>query len=260
MHSYDDMQGNITYLQNSLNYLANEQSAYPGVTFKYVTATQAMQAVLGYTDTTPPTFTVTRNGGTYAITSSKTLWNNSPYVALEYANGTYANMNAALVGTNTWTVSPPNSGSLVKIGVAASDLYGNPGLLVFAPLSPPTGSIPVAPTPPPGGPPEVQVPVHGVTASSFETAAYNPGNAIDGIESASNYWGTAAAGGLPQWLMLDLWNLTPINQVTTHFYDADGRTYTYYIEVSTDGSTWTTVVPHVLCKWCGDGYVFSGDG
>jgi cell division septation protein DedD len=240
MNDYDAMQGNITYLQSSLNYLTIE---YPSVTFKYVTATQAMQADLGYTDTTPPTFTVTRNGGTYAITSSKTLWNNSPYVALEYSNGVYENINAALVGTNTWTISPPNSGSLVKIGVAASDLFGNPGLVVFAPLTPPVGPTPVAPAPPLGGSPEVQVPVHTVTASAFENAAYNPGNAINGNESTSNYWGTATTGGLPQWLTLDLWNLTSINQVITYFYDADGRTYGYYIEASTDGSNWTTIVP-----------------
>jgi hypothetical protein len=66
---------------------------------------------------------------------------------------------------------------------------------------------------------------------------------IDGTPNAYNYWGTDSGLGLPQWLQLDLFNETVINQVTTHFYDADSRTYTYYIQTSEDGVSWDTVVP-----------------
>src|SRR5674476_1434671 len=50
------------------------------------------------------------------------------------------------------------------------------------------------------------------------------------------------AGKLPQWLQLDLGTQTSISQITTHFYDGDTRTYTYYIQASTDGSNWNTIV------------------
>ena len=149
-----------------------------------------MQLALGLPSMAPPTFTVTQNSGTYVITSSQTLWGNSPYIALEYTGGTYTHMTAEPVAANTWTVTVPNLANCVKIGVAGSDMSGNPGVYVFSPPTPPQGTIPVAPTPPPSSLPEVQVPVNGVTASSYYNLTYNPGMAIDGTPSASNYWGT----------------------------------------------------------------------
>ena len=240
LHEDDNMPGNITALGTDLNTFAYQ---YPGVTFEYVTATQAMQLALGLPSMSPPTFSVTRNGGTYLITSSQTLWGNSPYVALEYSNGTYTNMAAEPVAANTWTVTVPNLANCVKIGVAGSDMSGNPGVYAFSPLTPSQSPISAAPTPPLSSLPEIQVPVNGVTASSYNGLAYNPGMAIDGTPSTSNYWDSGSSNGLPQWLTLDLWNLTTINQVTTHFYDGTSRAYTYYIQVSADGSSWTTVVP-----------------
>jgi hypothetical protein len=92
---------------------------------------------------------------------------------------------------------------------------------------------------------ETQVVVSGATASSYY-GTLTPNQAIDGIESNSNFWGTngvVTTGQLPQWLQLDLGTTqTNVNQVVTHFYNGDTRTYTYYIQVSTDGSSWTTVV------------------
>jgi hypothetical protein len=223
--------------------LANEQNEFPGVTYKYVTATQGMQDALGLPSMGPPAFTVTQNSGTYVITSNETLWDNSPYIALEYTGGKYTHTTAEPVTPNTWTVAVPNLANCVKIGVAGSDLSGNPGVYVFSPSTPPNGVIPVAPTPPPSSLPEVQVPVYGVTASTFYNLTYNPGMVIDGTPNAYNYWGTDSGFGLPQWLMLDLFNETVINQVTTHFYDVDSRVYTYYIQTSADGTSWDTVVP-----------------
>jgi len=48
--------------------------------------------------------------------------------------------------------------------------------------------------------------------------------------------------GLPQWLQLDLGTQVSINEIVTHFYDGTSRVYTYYIQVSSDGSNWYTVV------------------
>ncbi len=89
-----------------------------------------------------------------------------------------------------------------------------------------------------------QVAVSSVTASSYD-GTHTPNLAIDGDDTTWNYWGTNAmitTGKLPQWLQLDLGTQTTISQITTHFYDGDSRTYTYYIQASTDGSNWNTIV------------------
>ena len=235
-HDNTNMAATIDQLQQ---YLGAEQAMYPDVSFKYVTAQQAMQQALGYTDTTAPTFTVSLNSGVYTILSSEPLWGNHPYIALKYANGTYTRVDSTPVGTNTWTVKPSGNG-LTTVGIAANDLSGNPG--VWDGILSPTISPTPTPTPSPT-PTYIQIPVVSATASSYNGITYGPQNAIDGIESTSNFWGTWAGLGLPQWLQLDLGSAKSVNQVVTHFYDGDGRVYTYNIQVSSDGSSWSTVVP-----------------
>ena len=230
MHCYDNMTSEINYLQSTLNSIAN---IYTDVTFKYVTAAQAMQLALGYNDVTPPTFTVSRNSSTYIISSDETLWNNNPYIAVLYNSGTYSHLAASLIGTNTWKVDIPSSATVNKIGVAANDLYGNPGVSVFSPLTPPEVPIPTV-SAPTTQPPQIKIPVHGIVASNYLDSDHNPSKALD--SDLSSYWGTSSAEGFPQSLTLDLWTLVPVNQVTTHFYDLDTRAYTYSIAVSTDGS------------------------
>ena len=244
-HDNANMQDLVGLLQNSLTAADKNEGFYPNVSFKYVTARQAMQQALGYNDVTPPSFTVTRDSSssTYTIRSSETLWGNTPYISLHYSIGTYMHMAATPIEVNTWTITPPNSAQLDKIGVAASDMYGNPGVNVFSPLSISVDSAPTTPVPMTPKLPELKIPVSGVTASSYSSLTNGPNKAIDGIESTSNYWGTFSGLGLPQWLKLDLWSQVPINQVTTHFYDGNARAYTYYIEVSLDGQKWTSVVP-----------------
>ena len=241
MHEGDNMVSSITDLSNNLKTLANDQFDYPGVTYEYVTAAQAMQLDSGYTDVTAPAFQVSRNGSTYIVNSSEALWSNNLYVAVSYVNGSYTHLAASPAGTNTWTVDIPSSSSINKTGVAANDLYGNPGVLVFTPSSIPQGQIPSALTVPETMPPEIQIPIVGVTASSY-LSGYSPDKAVDGNDSSlSNYWGTGNSGS-PQWLKLDLWSPVPVNRITTHFFDGDLRNYSYSIDVSIDGSTWTSVV------------------
>ena len=110
--------------------------------------------------------------------------------------------------------------------------------------APTTTSAPApSPSPTPTLLPGSQIPAVTASASSYNGITFAPLNAIDNIESTSNYWGTSATNGLPQWLKIDLGYATNINQVVTHFYDGNTRTYTYYIEASTDGSSWTPIVP-----------------
>jgi archaeal type IV pilus assembly protein PilA len=131
-HEYENMQMQIEWLHYNLNTADANEAAYPNVQYKYVTAQQAMQLALGVTDFTPPSFTITPNGNAYTIVSSEPLWENHPYVALKYTDGTYGHMNAILTGTNTWTITPPRASELSSIGVAASDLKGNPGATTYS--------------------------------------------------------------------------------------------------------------------------------
>jgi hypothetical protein len=80
-----------------------------------------------------------------------------------------------------------------------------------------------------------------VTAS-YSDPAHPPTMATD--TSATTYWGTdsVSPGVLPQWLELDLGSIKDISEIVTHFYDADGRSYTYNIEVSNDQTNWTLAV------------------
>jgi hypothetical protein len=134
-HDRDDMAGLIDELQSYLDTADADEVAYPNVKFMYAPAREAMQRALGFTDFTPSTFTIASNGGTYTIVSSESLWANHPYVALKYMNGTYMHVEATPTGTNTWDVTPPAGESLEKIGIAASDLYGNPGVWVDTPMT-----------------------------------------------------------------------------------------------------------------------------
>jgi hypothetical protein len=119
--------------------------------------------------------------------------------------------------------------------------YRNVAMSIYADYTTSTSPAP-SPSPSPSpSPTETFIPVVAATASSYN-GPYTPQMAIDGIESTSNYWGTSASLGLPQWLQLDLGSVVTINEVYTHFYDGDARVYTYYIQTSTDGSAWTTVV------------------
>ncbi|HLN88777.1 MAG TPA: hypothetical protein VK253_01815, partial [Candidatus Binatia bacterium] len=123
-HTGSDMPAEIACVQG---YLAAAQAAYPDVDIKYVTAQEAVQQYFGWdsSDSTPPTFTIVQAGSTFTITSSESLWQNHPYIAVKYADGTYLHATTVSAGTNTWTVTPTNAGSVTKIGVGASDLHGN---------------------------------------------------------------------------------------------------------------------------------------
>jgi parallel beta-helix repeat protein len=125
IHDREDMVGNLTAAHN---WLVAARSMYPDVSFQYVTAAKAIQLALGWTDFTPPTFTISPSGNAYLIKSNELLWADHPYVALEYSGGTYTHIAAVKIGSNIWTITPQSPSSLVKIGVAASDLFGNSGV------------------------------------------------------------------------------------------------------------------------------------
>ncbi len=73
------------------------------------------------------------------------------------------------------------------------------------------------------------------TASSVESAALGPEYAVDG--SPATRWSSAHAD--PQWIAIDLEHAYNITQVVLQWETASGKTYD--IDVSDDGTVWSTV-------------------
>jgi len=187
MHDRDDMANVVDTVQRYLERADADEASYPNVSFKYVSAREAMQRALGFSDFSPPTFTLTAGDGQYTIASDEFLWKNHPYVALKYANGTYMHVMAIPAGTNTWTVSLPSLPE--RIGVAASDLYGNPGVSTVeltnptALLSPSTGPTGTAVSVTGSGWSTADVSVSFADAGLFDgtkTCAVSGGNIVSG--------------------------------------------------------------------------------
>lgn len=208
-HDRDNMPSMITSLQSS----ATAAAASTGIPFRYATSLEAIQAVIGTTDTTRPTLTITQGAGTtYNIASNETLWQDIPYVAARYITPTgrlaYRHLAAAPLGTNAWSVDVPATQTITTTippieyapaGVTASHEYVNP----------PNYNYPAT-------------------------------NTIDGNEST--YWDSTNQVN-PNWISVDLGTTQPVAMATVHFYDNDGRTYTYSIDASNDGINWTEIVP-----------------
>jgi hypothetical protein len=75
------------------------------------------------------------------------------------------------------------------------------------------------------------------TASSLESSSYPAGNAFDG-NLTSTRW-ASKEGVDPQWLRVDLGASASISRVKLSWEAAYGKAYT--IQVSSDGTTWTTI-------------------
>lgn len=128
--------------------LENAMQFYPDVKFEFVTAREAVQLALGYTDLTCPLFTLTQQNGVYTIESNEKLWANNIYVALDY-QGTYDHITPNYVSTNTWTFTPANPEEINRIGLGGIDISGNPSAIIFEnnyaiPEEPEEPSIPIA--------------------------------------------------------------------------------------------------------------------
>ena len=203
-HDREPMSSYITSLQTYLD----SSALASGVKFKYATSKEAMQAVMGTTDTTPPTLAVTQGSGTtFNITSNEAVWNNAPYVAARYLTPggllKYIHTPATLTVANTWTAQVPATQS-------------------FTTTIPPEKYSPVA------------------VSATHSDGSFPPALAIDGNDTT--YWDSGVSYGLPQSITVDLGSIQPVPMLTVHFYDLDARTYTYSIDASTDGTNWTPIV------------------
>lgn len=104
-HTYNFGQG-LEYEK----WLRNYTNQNPGVQFKFVTALEGAQAVLGFQDTTPPSILVTRTGNTFNVTSNEPLYT-FPFAAIHTAQGDYRRVQPLVqsgqtnVGLYTWSYS-----------------------------------------------------------------------------------------------------------------------------------------------------------
>ena len=203
-HQRDDMSGQIASAQSMLAATAGST----GVPFRYATSRQAMQAIINTTDTTPPALAITPAGGEqYTITSNEAVWGNRPYVAAKYiaAGGLgYTHTVATVAGTNTWQATIPDQLTVV------TTIPGQRYSLVAA-------------------------------SASNANAGYPATNVIDG--NPDTYWDSTSQV-VPAWVRVDMTETKPVKMLTVHFYDGDARQYSYYVEGSTDGTTWTEIVPN----------------
>ncbi|MFD9737476.1 discoidin domain-containing protein [Umezawaea sp. NPDC059074] len=103
---------------------------------------------------------------------------------------------------------------------------------------------PVRPTPPVlgGGPPPVVDLARGKpTSQSSQTQGYGSGNAVDG--NTDTYW-ESANNAFPQWIQVDLGSVAAARRLDLALPGFWGsRTQTITVQGSTDGGTFTTLVP-----------------
>lgn len=81
---------------------------------------------------------------------------------------------------------------------------------------------------------KLSVPAANVTASAY-TSTFVPANTVDG--SLSTRW---AGNGDGVWIRYDLGATKTIGYVKLAWYQGTTRTYTFDVQTSTDGTTWTT--------------------
>ncbi|MAW62110.1 MAG: hypothetical protein CMJ94_14940 [Planctomycetes bacterium] len=78
-----------------------------------------------------------------------------------------------------------------------------------------------------------------ITSSAGHQGPNIPANAVDGKLGNESGW---HCGESPASLTVDLQKEMPLDRAQVYFYHDGGRFYQYRLELSTDGSSWTTVV------------------
>ncbi len=106
-----------------------------------------------------------------------------------------------------------------------TQLYGNGALNAWLLSNPPS--------PPPDEP--TLLPVQSVAASSDD--GNGPQNTLD--DDLSTRW---SAWGDGEWIQYDLGNVATVSYLDVAFFVGDQRTAAFDVQVSADGSTWTTVL------------------
>jgi hypothetical protein len=174
-------------------------------------------------------------GGTFTVTAPATdpdgdLVRYNVMLGSKYVDGGTGLRQAGFTqtGDGRFTVTAPKTLGVWKIYVYAYDGHGNAGIETrsFRVVAPPVAGTDVAVGRP-------------TTASSYQQtgtgAPYPPSNATDGR------WDTRWASDWsdPQWIQVDLGKATAITHVQLGWESAYAKAY--QVQVSGDGSSWTTV-------------------
>ena len=170
---------------------------------------------------------------------------NSKYIdsstGLQYANFTQT-------GPGTFSVTPPNKPGVWKVYIYVYDGQGNVGVqsLSFKVVPPTVNGTNVALG-------------KTTTASSYQTDSTGgcpcpASNATDG--NLSTRW--ASAWSDPQWVEVDLGQVTTINHIQLVWESA--YAVSYQIQVSNDGTNWTTIYSTTTGSGGVDDFSVSGSG
>jgi uncharacterized repeat protein (TIGR01451 family) len=202
-HKRSNMRSQLESAQTYLDNAASN-SDYEGVSFRYATAQESLkQAVLDCTDDSPPVLTLLELDGMYKTIADEPLWGTHPYVTARYSG----------VGGEVYTHTVATQ--------YATNAWEVPWPAAITTSAPPA-------------PYEVDV-----TAENEDPE--NPAShAVDG--NPETYWDSTEQE-VPVWIQVDLGETREVRRFTIHFYDGDDREYSYEVEASTDGSTWTEIVP-----------------
>jgi chitodextrinase len=139
---------------------------------------------------------------------------------------------ATTAGTSA-TVTGLSPATAYSFQVTAQDAAGN--------TSPPSNRVDVTTDPAPQ--PDGNLAAGRPASASSQTQSYAPGNAVDG--NAGTYW-ESANNAFPQWIQVDLGSALPVGRVVLKLPPAAAwatRTQTLSVQGSTDGSSFTTLVP-----------------
>ena len=102
-------------------------------------------------------------------------------------------------------------------------------------------------------------PVAKGTSSSNATENNTPEQSMDG--DFKTWWSALAEDKENgQWMMYELDDVYPVEKIGVAWYNGGNRTGTYKIEISEDGSTWTTVYDGKTLKYDLDKYEFTHVG
>lgn len=112
---------------------------YPGVSFRYCTAVEAMQRWLGVYGQSPPQLNVSQavQGDTLTLTvnAGVPIFQAQPFVAVRDVLQRYSIVPCQAVSSNSWVVSVPVPLSqIAKVGLAATDQPGNLATLILRQL------------------------------------------------------------------------------------------------------------------------------
>jgi len=122
-----DFLTNLEIIDSLAHRMSNK---YPGVTFRYCTAIEAMQRWRELSDTIPPvlTFDKIENGDQvyFRIATNEDIFQPQPFVAVKDIYEDYRVLDCYLTGANTWETSEPlGKAFLARAAVAVCDTMGN---------------------------------------------------------------------------------------------------------------------------------------